>query len=159
MKRIRGGFSAIELLIVLSVLGILLAAGFTQLRPPAPRLFANDMRAMVQQARYEAIRRNRPVAVVWEGEASRFITRVDGTNPSVTAACSGATELVTKRVADYPRLTVNTELAAGNGLVWLPNGQARKCDGTALEAVSTTITDGRTTRVVTVSLTGRVSVQ
>ena len=153
------GFSLLELIIVMAMLAIFLAIGFTQMRPPSSRVFANDLKIQIQQARYEAIKRNRPVAVVWEASTQRFTTRLNLANPTLPLACSGSTVLVTKQGADYPGLNISSQLASGAGVVWLPNGQARRCDGGLPEPTRTTVSDHRATRFVDITLTGRVLIQ
>src|SRR5690606_33931420 len=60
------GVSVLEIILVVAVLGIMLAVGFPRLVTPAARMYANDVKAQLEQARYEAIKRNAPVAVVYD---------------------------------------------------------------------------------------------
>jgi Tfp pilus assembly protein FimT len=153
------GVTVLEMLLIIAILGILMAITAPLLQPPAASLFANDLRIAIQQARHEAIRRNRPVAIVWNTADQSFTTRINQANPSLAAACTGPTVLNTRSAATYPRLSVTSEFGNGEGIVWLPNGQGRRCDGTALIAVSTQISDGRTTRTVTTNMTGMVTIE
>lgn len=153
--RERRGFSLIELLIVLAVVGTLLAVGFVAVRPPASRVYANDVRALIQQARFEAVKLNVPVAIVWDVSDSSFVV---GTG-TVAAPCAIDTELSRASSSEYPRLTVDPGFEEGGGLVWLPSGQARSCDyGTYVETIAY-VDDGRVEREITVSLTGRVTIE
>jgi prepilin-type N-terminal cleavage/methylation domain-containing protein len=147
------GFSLIEIIVAMSILGILAAIGASAYRTPGARLYSNDVRALVQQARYEAIRQNAPVAVVWNPGLSAFQT-VLGT---LAQPCQDATVLNTTAATRYPRVTVDVEFV--DGLVWLPSGQARNCSYGPFSAVIATIGDGRDERVVTVTLTGRVTIE
>lgn len=153
------GVTVLEMLLIIAILGILMAIAAPMLQPPAASLFANDLRITIQQARHEAIRRNRPVAVVWNVANQSFTTRVNEVSPRLEDACTGPTVLRTRSAATYPGLTVSSGFGNGEGIVWLPNGQGRRCDGTALIAVSTQISDGRTTRTVTTNMTGMVTIE
>lgn len=152
-RSVRGGFTLIEALIALAIIGVLASIGFSSFREPGARLFANDVRALVQQARFEAIKQNVPVAVVWSVDTSEFRT-VLGT---VAAPCNEDTVLNRADSARYRNVSVNVEIE--DGLVWLPSGQARSCSyGPFGEAIAT-VSDGNGSRQITVTLTGRVTIQ
>jgi len=156
---VQHGFSVIEMLIAVAIAGILLAVGVVNLQAPAARLFANDVKAQLEQARFEAIRRNAPVAVVWEPGASRFATRLEPEElPTVGTTCTGSQVLQTRAPTEYRNVTVDVSEWPG-GVVWLPSGQGRTCNGAPAIGGDISITDGRTTRVVEVSVGGRVSVR
>ncbi len=162
MTRVRAGFTLLEMLIVIGVVGILLALGIPMLRPPAAYLFASDLKAMVQQARFEAIKRNRPVAVVWDSASKTYTTRFDAanttfSNPSSACTSASPTILNTKRTSEYRNLNVSTNMS-GNGIVWLPTGLPKPC-GTGVLNSTTTVNDGRAKYNVVVSLGGRVKVE
>src|SRR5690554_2039477 len=80
------GFTALETVLVVAILGILLAVGFVAFRTPGPRHFANDLKAQLQEAKYEAVKRNAPVAVVWDSVGQTFQTRFDS---ALTDPCGG----------------------------------------------------------------------
>lgn len=144
------------MLVVLSIMGIFFGLGTYMLRPSSAYLFTNDLKAMIQQARYEAIKRNIPVAVVWSNETQTFTTRLNATDPALNQACSGTTVLNTKRLVDYRNMSVQDAFTQ-NGLVWLPSGLGAQCGG-GLMADGTTLTDGRVTYRLTVSAAGRVRI-
>jgi len=156
--RRRGGFSLVELLIVLGIVGILGAIGVARIASPDARLFANDLRGVLEQARYEAVRRQTPVAFAWNGTA--FVTRVQA-NTSITTfdttICTTGTVLRTKATTDYRNITVTGGLVT-SGIVWMPNGLVRTCGGLAVAStVATTVGDGRSTVVVNVFPAGAVT--
>ena len=69
-------------------------------------------------------------------------------------------------LARYPRVTLEPGFppaaapAVGNGVVWLPNGQARACDLQPLgDEIVATISDANAVRRVAVTIAGRVTVQ
>lgn len=155
-RRSGAGFSLLELLVVLGVLGILLALGAALLRPPSSRLFANDVTAAVRQARFEAIKRDEAVAVVWNPTLKQFETRVN-TGGALSCASADTTLLASRPAATYRNLSVSTDLG-GSGFLWFPNGSTKACNGTS-SASTTTITDTRTTVQVKLSSTGKVSLK
>lgn len=69
------GFSLAEVLMALAILGILLSLGFSQLKPPAARALAGSVKTVIQQARFEAIKRNRAVTVIFHSD--KVETRVN----------------------------------------------------------------------------------
>lgn len=160
----RAGFTLIELLITISIMGIFMAIGVPMLRPPSSYLFANDVKAMIQQGRYEAIKRNTPVAVAWNNNDKAYTTRFDEGNTAFTATSTLCTALSTsagikiintKRASDYRSVSVSTTTAS-NGIIWLPTGLARSCTGSGLSNVTITINDGRKPHYVVISSAGRI---
>jgi len=149
----RSGVTLIEFIIVLSVLGILLGIGASSFRSSESRLYANDVRALIQQARFEAVRRNVPVAVVWDAADAAFLT-VLGTDAD---RCDASTVLNTATATTYRQVEVDIEF--DDGLVWLPSGNARSCGLGAFSNVIAIISDRYGSRTVTVTLTGRVSIE
>ena len=149
------GFSIIELLIALSILGILLGIGAALVRTPSASLYANDIRALIQQARFEAVKLNRPVAIVWNEPLNSFVA---GVGP-LSDPCEFDAPIVTADSRAYARLTIDPGFGSDDGLVWLPSGQARDCAFGTFPQTIATINDGRLTQRVTVTLTGRVTIQ
>jgi prepilin-type N-terminal cleavage/methylation domain-containing protein len=155
------GFTIVELLVTLAVIGILAAIGVSRIDAPNARLFANDLKALLEQARYDAVRRNTPVAVVVSGGA--FVTRVSATTPVSatfdTTICTAGSAVRTKTTTDYRGITLTGGLTSA-GIVWLPSGLVRTCVGADLTGlVSTVVGDGRRTVTVTVSPAGGVMSQ
>jgi hypothetical protein len=123
----RRGATLLELLIVLGFLGIMSSLGALGLRPPPARLAANAVQAVVQQARFEAIRANRPMVVAID--AGTRTVRVSSATDAATVACGSATLVRTVPFAEGSRATVD---ASAFPIVWLPSGQPRRCDGTPI---------------------------
>ena len=160
---LRSGVSLIEVIVVVAIIGILAGIGFSRITAPNARLFANDLKGLLEQARYESVRRHTPVAVVWNG--SRFESRpqVVPANPTsapafdATTCTSTGTPLRSHDARDYRAVSVSGGLAAA-GIVWLPSGLVRACDGGDLGApVVTNVTDGRRTLSISVSPAGAVT--
>lgn len=160
MTRIHAGFTLLEMLIVLGIMGILFALGIPMLRPPSAYLFASDLKAMIQQARYEAIKRNTPVAIVWDSANQTYTTRLDATNTAfanTNSACTSGTVINTKQLKDYRNISISTNML-GNGIIWLPTGLARSCSSGAGNS-TTSVGDGRQTYNVITSTSGRVRLE
>ena len=154
-RRTQAGFSLLEFLLILGVLGILFALGAVLLRPPSPRLFANDFTAVVRQARFEAIKRDEAAAVVWNPVLEQLEVRI---NTGGAESCGGGTTLLSSHPIDtYRNLSVSTDLG-GNGFLWFPNGNTKACNGTSTASV-TTISDSRRTIKARLSVTGKVSLE
>ena len=143
-------------MVALAVLAVLAGIGAVNLRTPGPQLFANDLRALVQQARHEAVKRNQPIAVRWDAAGARFVTTVP---ENASAPCAAGSEIAQRRLDEYPRLSITTTFVDGEGVVWLPSGHARSCQLMAFERAIATIRDGSSERTVVVTLTGRVEIQ
>ncbi len=157
--RARRGFTVIELLIAIAVIGILASIGLASYRPPEARILANDWNLLVRQGRYEAIQRNYPVAVVWDPSLAALSTVLDLASPSVASACSGSTVLRTHGEADYPRVSVISAPASVTGIVWLPSGQVRSCTGGVPVAFGMDIDDGRRLVQFSLTSTGKVEIR
>lgn len=145
----------IEALIALGILGIIVGIGAARFTPNSARAYANDLQALFQQARFESIKRNAPVAVVWDSDAVAFRS-VDGGSGN---PCEGDLVLGVAEAARYPRVTVDTTFEDGRGLVWIPSGQARSCELTAFAATIAKVADGKNERVLRVSMTGKVEIE
>lgn len=158
MARRLAGMSMIEVLIVIAVLGILMGIGVSRISPPSSRLLSNDIKSMLYQSRYEAVKRNQPVAFVWDAQSQTFQVRLDEASSDVADQCDGERVLVTKPVADYPRVSVTVDMAT-NGVVWLPSGQGRTCAGAPMVAGQIRVTSGEKEKVVSFTLGGKVSIE
>lgn len=151
------GFTLLETLIVVALVGTLLGVGFVSFRRPAVRAFTNDVRALMQQARFDAVKRNRPVLVQW-------VAGDDGDDAfqsslaTIGSLCTADQTLGSAGMADYGDLTVM--FPSGQvALLWLPNGQARNCTLGSFPSLIAEVTDGNVTQDIRVSVTGRVTIE
>ena len=154
----RLGLTLVELLVVLALLGVLLSLGAFLVPPPSAAVFARDAQSLYQQARLEAVKRNRPVAVVWDADAGRLEARVDSASTTVAAACTGDTVVRWLAPGEYGRLTITADFAH-DGAVWLPSTLMRGCAGAASELQTLTVASPRRTVNVDVSTTGEVNLR
>ena len=147
----------IELLIVLAVLGVLLAIGISRFGTNSARAYSNDVKAIVQQARFEAVKRNVPIAVVWNAGNSEFRTVLGDPSSPCAPVANGV--LATASHQPYRGVVVSSSFVDGDGVVWLPSGQARSCGLGPFTPSIATISDSGRSYSVTVTLTGRVTIE
>jgi len=135
----RRGTTVLELLVALAVLAILTSLGALGLRAPPARLAAHGLQAAVQQARFDAIRANRPMVVAIDAGARAV--RVSSATDAAAVACDAATLVRTVTFSDDARVSVD---ASGFPVVWLPSGQPRTCGGgpLTLAGVAVGVSDG-----------------
>lgn len=155
-RRTRLGATLLELMIALGIFGILASIGGLSLRSPPARLVANGVQAAVQQARFDAIRANRPMVVEIDAEAR--LVRVSSAVDAATVSCVSPTPVREVAFAGDGRATV---AASAFPIVWLPSGQPRTCVGTpfTLAGVSVDVSDAYRTLSVVVGAGGEVVVR
>ena len=154
----RDGFTLVEALVVLAVLAILIGVSAMTLRQPQARLLANDLKVVFQQGRYEAIKTNRPIAVVFNETSDTVEVRLAPASQDPSSQCGGTTVVRSRDTSEYPQADITLE-STSNGIVWLPSGQARDCDGSIASGIRLRIADVRTSASVVVHPTGRAEVQ
>lgn len=146
----------IEILVTIAVLGILTGIGFMSLRPPALQTAASNVRSLMQQAKLEAIKLNRPVVVSLVGNELRTQSLAGG---HALQCSTGLSDLRGLDLAEFPRVVA--EEAAEMPFVWLPTGQVRDCGGAFLTAdgAGVALSDGRRSLTVSVGAGGQVEVR
>jgi prepilin-type N-terminal cleavage/methylation domain-containing protein len=150
------GLTLLELLVVLSILGVGFSLSAVAVRPPAAQAYASSLRNLVLQARFEAIRRHEPVVVAWDAASAEFVVRVAGS----TSWCQDmGIELRRSNAADIGRLSITTTVVGNGSMVWIPSGQARNCTRAAFSEDFADIDDGRVSRRVLIGAAGRVEIQ
>jgi len=124
------GFSILELISVITIIGILVAIAAPRLSSvPAANLYASSVASQFQQARFEAIKRNRPVTVVWDSAQQAFVTSANKNSNNVGCDLGDVDEvIVTTRTSEYGALSV-TLSGFSDGIVWLPTGLSKSCNG------------------------------
>lgn len=151
------GFTLLEVLLVVTVLGVLLAVGAVNLRTPSVRVAADAVQSFVQQTRFEAIQRNRPVIVTLAGDGRSLQAHL---STQATAIDCGATGTLARKLdlSDYRAVAAD---ATDLPLVWLPSGEARTCSASVLASAGLTISlsDGSKAAEVHVSSGGQVAVR
>ena len=155
--RMRAGFTLLELLVLVAVLGVIAVGVFVFLPDDANRT-AEDMARAFQQARFEAVKREVPVAVVWDDGADAIRIWVNAADCEDSGVLLRTLDLSDRRVE-----TISVGVPGG-GLIWLPSNFARDCGNDAL-FVGTTADAGivvsgrRIERNVEITAAGLVTVR
>lgn len=150
----RAGVTLVELVVVVAILGLGLAAGLLAARPHGAWLAARAGRAFLLWGRLEAIWSGRPVAIVAAGTLG-LVAR-SGASQTAVGACSAA-EVRRLRFRDFGHISVPQTLRAG--IVWLPAGGARSCHGGGVISGRMVLSDGARRVSVVVSSLGRVRLE
>lgn len=154
-RRFRGaGFTLLEVVVALAVMGLLATGGARLLRPHAALRAAEAARAFLLWARLEAIWTGHAVAVVPSPRAG--LDARSGDAGDVASACEGPA-LKRLQLRRFGSVRVTEPLRAG--IVWLPSGGARSCEGGGVISGSMLLADRGRRAAVVVSSLGRVRVE
>jgi prepilin-type N-terminal cleavage/methylation domain-containing protein len=155
----RHGFTLIEMLVVIAVLGVFIAIAAVNLRMPSAQLMTNDLQAFISQARLQAVKHNRPVAVTWSAANQSFSMRYNtSTSATLSNTCTSTTIIQSKSTSDYKNISISSN-SSTNAMIWLPNGLLSTCNGPATSLFKFIISDGRKTLTLSVSLAGKVIIE
>ena len=145
----------------MAILGIVLVIGFPLIQPPDARALANEINAAVQRGRFEAVKRDVPVAVRFDDAGGRITVRAPEA-ATVAAACGNddVVELVVVEAAAYRQgafSVVGTGVGGtNNSIVWLPNGRPVTCGGSPNVARTIIVSDARRSISLVVDVGGRI---
>ena len=152
----RSGFTLIELLVCLAVIGSLAGIGLRFARPANDLRAATALKTLLLWARSEAM---------WQGSSVAVSELPLGAGYEVRRLAAGSNDCHSGEVMGRLLLVehAGVSLAAGfgsrTGLLWLPTGSGRSCDGGGVISTSITFRSlGGSSRVVVSSL-GRVRVE
>ena len=148
------GVTVLELVVTLAVLSALLAVGAARVLPATSRVAASSVQSAVVQARFQALKLNRPVVVELDPEAGVVTAWPSKLAGSIDC---GAAAPAFRRLdlASFPGVSMN---ASVRRFVWLPSGQLRGCSGEWVgDSVVIDLRDSRRAHQVTVSPGGEVS--
>jgi prepilin-type N-terminal cleavage/methylation domain-containing protein len=157
MRRLRThGFTLIEVLVVLAVLGSVAGIGLTFARPASDMRAAVALRSVLLWARAEALWQGASVAVrelpLGLGyEARRLEPGAD--------ACDSGEVIGRLLLAEHPGVRIAAGLGAREGLLWLPTGGGRSCDGGGVISATIVLRSPLGATRVVVSSLGRVRVE
>lgn len=111
------------------------------------------LRTQIMQARFVAIERNTPVAVVFRDQPASFVTLAAG-ELSIAEACEAGEELARLQLSEFPGVRVTR--VPDKGVVWLPSGSGRTCSGGGAFNQTIALSDNVRDARVIVSRAGRV---
>lgn len=123
------GMTIIEVLIVLGILGVLLGIAAPNLRTPPERIAANSIVSFIQQAKFEAIKQNRPIFLRRTADGSGLESALAASAADLACGFTTTNLVRTIVVDEYQGVNVNTD---GLPFLWLPTGQPRACGGSPL---------------------------
>jgi prepilin-type N-terminal cleavage/methylation domain-containing protein len=152
LKHAQTGYTLLELLVVLGLMGMFTAWAL-HARPSRVALAAVALRTQLLQARYAAIERNEPVAVVYRDAEQTFLSLAAG-ELGLPEACESGKEIARLRLREFPR--VRATKVPPNGVVWLPSGTGRTCTGSGAFNQTIALADPVREARVIVSRAGRV---
>lgn len=147
------GFTLLEVVVAVA-LAACAVAGAAALRPGAAFQAADAVRAFLLWGHLEAMWRGEPVAIT-PLVAGGIVARAGRAGDPV-AACQ-APVLRALRMRRFGRVTIESRLR--DGMVWLPSGGARSCDGGGVISGRVVLRDGRRSVDVIVSSLGRMRVE
>ncbi len=150
------GLTTIELLVAIAMIGILAAIAAPSFRTPPARLAANSMAAVARQARFEAIKVNRPMIVTIGSGTPELLVHESDNAETFDCNVSGRTELRSVDLSEYRGAHISSGLTQ---FVWLPNGQLRECSGaTVFSDLEVTIDATASSATLVVGAGGEVGV-
>ena len=109
------------------------------------------LRSQIAAARFEAIQRNVPVAIVVKDMQDSFLTLASS---GVGPVCEEGAEVARLDLGEFPGVEV--ESVPPGGLVWLPSGSGRTCSGSGAFNQTIVLSEGKRTGRVIVSRAGRI---
>ncbi len=120
------GFTVIELVIVIAIVGILATAAFLNIRGAAPdlqlRLAIRDAYGNMQKARLLAVKENTTVSVVFKQAPFDYLVFVDADADLEFDA--GERVVVSVNWSTYPGVSFDTAEGGGDGLTFADNDDA-----------------------------------
>lgn len=148
------GFSLIEVLIALAMLGVALVAGVSVARPSLEMRAATAVRSLLLQARAQAIWTGTPVAILEADGGGGFSVQAMGP----AGGCEGGSSLAALRLSEFPGVRLVDGIRAG-GIYWLPGGGGRSCAGGGVISDTLVLRGDRGAAAVVVSSLGRVRLE
>ncbi len=148
------GMSLVELLVVIAVLALCLSLALAFARPSHALRAAEASRAAILWARANALWRGEAVSVTELPSGAGLVVRLADASGG---HCTGGAELARVALADHPG--VRLEAGLPRGIVWLPSGSGRTCDGGGVVSATLRLADARRSVAVVVSSLGRVRLE
>ncbi|HLU83574.1 MAG TPA: GspH/FimT family protein [Trueperaceae bacterium] len=152
----QSGFTLIELLVCLAVIGSVAGIGLSFARPANDLRAATALKSLLLWSRSEAM---------WQGSSVSVTELPLGTGYQVRRLSAGSSDCHSGEVISRLLLVehAGVSLAGGfgsrEGLLWLPTGSGRSCDGGGVISATITLQSLTSSSRVIVSSMGRVRVE
>ncbi|MEL7085942.1 MAG: type II secretion system protein [Cyanobacteria bacterium J06597_1] len=131
------GFTLLETIVALAVIGIATSIGIAGWNNARNRFstdaFASEIRSQIQSARFEAIKRNRHVAIFFDDTTESLRTVVKDASNNGCDIDTGDLDLTSGTVAIPDVAELNSSMFVGGsfmtqgGIVWRPTGLTGRC--------------------------------
>lgn len=150
------GFTLIEVLICLAVLGTVAGIGLTFARPANDVRAATAFKSVLLWARAEAL---------WQGSSVSVRELPVGIGYEVrrleqgSDACGSGEVIGRLLLAEHPGVRIAAGFGAREGVLWLPTGGGRSCDGGGVISTTIVLQSPLGASRVVVSSLGRVRVE
>lgn len=148
--RSRRGFTLLEMLLVIALMGLVTVGVVIAARPGHATGAARGVRALLLWARIEALLGGHAMAFRYDPGSGSFTV-------SSGRDCGVGSVQRRLRLAEFPGVRLTGALR--DGLVWLPSGDGRSCGGAGVFNGAIVLADARRTVRVVVARTGRVRVE
>lgn len=148
--RSRYGFTLLEMLLVMTIMGLLGVGVMSAARPAQAAGAARGVRALLLWARIEALLGGHAMAFRYD-PGSRAFTVSSG------RGCGVGPVQRSLRLAEFPGVRLAADLR--DGLVWLPSGDGRSCGGAGVFNGAIVLADARRNVRIVVARTGRIRVE
>lgn len=157
MRRVRlQGFTLIEVLVCLAVLGSVAGIGLAFARPATDMRAAAAIKSLILWARAEALWHGVSVAVHELPLGAGFeVRRLAGGGSD----CEAGEVIGRSLMTEHPGVRIGTGFGDRGGLVWLPTGSGRACSGGGVISATVVVLSRSGTSRVVISSLGRVRIE
>jgi len=155
-SRLPRGLTLIEILVCLAVVGSVAGLGLAFVRPANDARAATALKTLLLWSRAEAMWQGSSVSVVELPLGIGYeVRRLEGS----ASGCGSGAVIGRLLVAEHPGVRIAAGFGAREGLLWLPTGSGRSCDGGGVISASIVLQSLAGSSRVVISSLGRVRVE